>query len=142
MSPYARFLAAGALAAAVTGCTAAYEIQYYSASGPTNVDLSCRQSFQIFENAGYRRILVKPYPASEAAYLACAAISKEEIRAELPVRATQAVERYFERAKRTDCRTTGSTPVGITGVEVTYDCTPRPAAANPAAAKPAAPRRG
>jgi hypothetical protein len=141
MSTYARLLAAGALAAAVTGCTAAYEIQYYSAAGPTNVDLSCGQSFQVFENGGYGRILVKPYPASEAAYLVCAALSKEESRAELPLRATQAVERYFERAKRTDCRTTGTTPVGLIGIEVTYDCTPRPAPPKPPPAKlPALPR--
>lgn len=141
MSPYARFLAAGALAAAVTGCTVAYEIEYYS-SAPTNIDLSCGQSFQLFVNGGYGRILVKPYPVSEAAYLACAAISKEESRAELPLRATLAVERYFERTKRPECRTTGSTPVGITGVEVTFDCTLKPVAPNPPAAKPAAPPRG
>ena len=128
MSAYARFLAAGALAATVAGCAVAYQVEYYSHVGPTNVDLSCGQSFQVFENAGHRTILVKPYLVSEAAFLACAAFSKEERRTDLDARAMEAVERYFERAKRVDCRPTGVRPVGATDREVTYDCTPKPVA--------------
>jgi hypothetical protein len=140
MSPFARFLAAGALAATVAGCAVAYQVEYYSTAAPANVDLSCGQSFQLFENAGYRRILVKPYPVSEAAYLACAAFSKEERSADRAARATLAVERHFEKTKRPDCRTTGVQPVGLTDVEVTYDCTPKPAAKPPI--KPPAPKPG
>jgi hypothetical protein len=141
MSRFAKFLAAGAVAAALSGCAVAYQVEYYSAASPANVDLSCGQSFQLFENTGYRRILVKPYPLSEATYLACAALSKEEMRAELPMRAMQAVERHFERAKRVDCRPTGSAPAGLVDMEVTYDCTPKPAP-KAAAPKPVASTRG
>jgi hypothetical protein len=140
MSPFARFLAAGALAATVAGCAVAYQVEYYSAAAPANVDLTCGQSFQLFENPGYRRILVKPYPVSEATYLACAAFSKEERSADLGARAALAVERHFEKTKRPDCRTTGLQPVGLTDVEVTYDCTPKPAAKPPV--KPPAPKPG
>jgi hypothetical protein len=140
MSPFARFLAAGALAATVAGCAVAYQVEYYSAAAPANVDLTCGQSFQLFENPGYRRILVKPYPVSEATYLACAAFSKEERSADRAARATLAVERHFEKTKRPDCRTTGVQPVGLTDVEVTYDCTPKPAAKPPV--KPPAPKPG
>jgi hypothetical protein len=136
MSPFARFLAAGALAATVAGCAVAYQVEYYSAAAPANVDLTCGQSFQLFENPGYRRILVKPYPVSEASYLACAAFSKEERSADLGARAALAVERHFEKLKRSDCRTTGVQPVGLTDVEVTYDCTPKPPV------KPPAPKPG
>lgn len=141
MSRFARLLAAAAVAVALAGCAVAYQVEYYSTPSPSNIDLSCGQSFQLFENTGYRRILVKPYPLSEATYLACAALSKEEMRAELPARAMQAVERYFERGKRADCRPTGSAPAGLVDMEVTYDCTPRPAP-KPAAPKAAAPARG
>jgi hypothetical protein len=140
MPPLARFLAAGALAATVAGCAVAYQVEYYSAASPTNVDLTCGQSFQLFENGGYRRILVKPYPVSEATYLACAAFSKEERSADLGARATLAVERHFEKSKRPDCRTTGVQLVGLTDVEVTYDCTPKPAAKPPV--KPPVPKPG
>jgi hypothetical protein len=133
MSRFARFLAAGALAATVTGCAVAYQVEYYSAVAPVHVDLSCGQSFQLFENQGYRLILVKPYPVSEATYLACAAFSKEERSADLAARAMQAVERHFEKTKRPACRGTGVRPVGLTDVEVTYDCTPPPAAKPPVA---------
>ena len=139
MSPFARFLAAGALAATVAGCAVAYQVEYYSAAAPANVDLTCGQSFQLFENPGYRRILVKPYPVSEATYLACAAFSKDVRDAGLAARAKEAVERHFERQKRPDCRATGVQPVSLGDMEVTYDCTPKPAAPPPAAA---APKRG
>ena len=70
MSLTARFLVLGALAATVAGCSVAYQVEYYSHVGPAHVELSCGQSFQLFENPGHRLILVKPYPVSEAAYLA------------------------------------------------------------------------
>jgi len=131
MPPFARFLAAGALAATAGGCAVAYQVEYYSTAWAANVDLSCGQSFQLFENAGYRRILVKPYPVSEAAYLACAAFSKDQPSADLRTRAIQAVERHFEKGKRPACRVTGTQPVGMTDVEVAYDCTLQPAAKPP-----------
>ena len=47
----------------------------------------------------------------------------------------QAVERHFEKTKRPDCRGTGARALGLGNVEVTYDCTPKPAVPKPAAAR-------
>jgi hypothetical protein len=135
MSLTARFLVLGALAATVAGCSVAYQVEYYSHVGPAHVELSCGQSFQLFENPGHRLILVKPYPVSEAAYLACTAFSRDARNADLGARAMQAVERHFEKTKRPDCRGTGARAVGLGNVEVTYDCTPKPAVPKPAAAR-------
>jgi hypothetical protein len=128
MFPTARFLVLAALAATITGCAVAYQVEYYSHVGPAHVELSCGQSFQLFENPGHRLILVKPYPVSEAAYLGCTAFSREARNPDLGARAMQAVERHFEKTKRPDCRGTGVRPIGLTDAEVTYDCTPKPAA--------------
>ena len=127
MTPLARLVAAGALAAAGAGCSVGYVFETYGPTSPVNVDLSCRQSFQLFEHAGLRRILVKPYPLSEASYLACAAISRSEMARAAPARAAEAVERHFENTKRPACRVTGVEQLSPLDYEVAYDCTPRPA---------------
>jgi hypothetical protein len=135
MVSLARLLAAGAIAATAAGCSVGYVLENYSAVGPANVDLSCHQTFQLFEHQGLRRILVKPYPASEAAYLACAAISKEESARALRDRAAEAVERHFETTKRPACHVTGVEPIGIGNYEASYDCTPpKPIVSPPAKA--------
>lgn len=125
-------------AAAGSGCSAPG--LYMTYTGPLvaggNVELECRQAFQVFDRASDHKMLVKPYPAAEAAYVTCVALSEKPFVGQR-VRAGEAAKKWLVDGKRETCTVTGVSELTLADYEVTYTCPTPPAAPVKATAKPA-----
>lgn len=97
-----------------------------------NVELECHQAFQVFDLPKASKMLVRPYPAAEAAYAACAALSSDRRFAGQRARVTAAAKKRLADSQRETCTVTAVSELTLTDYEATYAC---PAAVKPPGAK-------
>jgi hypothetical protein len=99
----------------------------YAHIGASKVKMECSQDFNIFDNPERGAVLVVPYTAAEAAYVACASLSSGPGPVSLSVRARAAAREFFIKGKREAC--TLGEPVSVMGTmrEIPYTCPPPPA---------------
>lgn len=101
-----------AAAAAAAGC--AVVPPSYLLIPPTSVALRCRDGYMAFNDSKAKRVLITPYPASEAQYAICTGGEGLPLRE----RARKAAEKHLG-AK---CAITGASEPLALSYEFTYSC--------------------
>ena len=123
---------AALVAAATSGCVAfSYTVERYGTVKGVNVNLNCRDTYEVFDRPEARALLVVTNPVNEA-LVACF-----EDGPDLTERQRRVVRIYFEeKSKRPLCRIIGETELTWQHREFDYVCPAEPEAVAAPARRP------